>query len=58
MARGKHLTLEEARRLGQLDRFAREHPATGDADAFERLAKAMAKGKPPRETEKPKKPRK
>ena len=53
MSRGKHLSLEEARKLGQLDQFAREHPATGDADAFERLAKRMAKGKPPRQTEGP-----
>ncbi len=25
MARGKYLSLEEARKLGQLDQFAREH---------------------------------
>lgn len=57
MSRGKHLNLEEARKLGHLDQFAKEHHATGDADAFERLAKRMAKGKPPRETESPKTPR-
>ena len=57
MARGRYLSLEEARKLGQLDQFARENPATGDADAFDRLAKRMAKGRPPRETENPRKPR-
>ena len=57
MARGKHPSLQEARKLGQLDQFARENPATGDADTFDRLAKRMAKGKPPRETENPRKPR-
>lgn len=50
MSRGKHLSLEEARKAGQLDQFAKEHSATADADRFDRLAKAMAKGKPPRET--------
>jgi hypothetical protein len=26
MSRGKHLSLEEARKLNQLERFAKEHP--------------------------------
>ncbi len=26
MARGKYLSLEEARKAGQLDQFAKEHP--------------------------------
>ena len=47
MARGKYLSLEEARREGKLARFAKEHPAQGDADRFERLLSAMASGKPP-----------
>ena len=47
MSRGKHLSLHEARKTGQLDRFAREHPATGDADTLERVLKAMASGKLP-----------
>ena len=57
MAHGRHLSLEEARKQGKLDQFAKEHPATGDADAFDRLAKRMAEGKPPRQTENPKTPR-
>lgn len=47
MARGKYLSLEEARRLGQLDRFAKEHPSKGDMGSFERLLHAMAHGGPP-----------
>jgi hypothetical protein len=37
LAQRKDITLEEARRLGRLDQFAKEHPSTGDADAFEAL---------------------
>ncbi len=47
MSRGKHLSLEEARRSGQLDRYAKEHPATGDQDRFNAVLKAMASGKKP-----------
>ena len=47
MARGKHLSLEEARKAGKLDRFAKEHPSTGDAGAFGELLDGMAKGKKP-----------
>ncbi len=46
MARGKYLSLEEARRLKKLDRFAKEHPSTGDKDRFDKMFKAMAKKKP------------
>lgn len=45
MSRGKHLSLVEARKRGDLERFAKEHPAEGDADRFARLLKAMADGK-------------
>lgn len=48
MARGKYLSLEEARRMGQLDQFCKEHPSEGDMDRFERLFEAMAHGEPPR----------
>jgi len=51
MARGKYLSLEEARKLGKLDQFAKEHPSEGDVEALERLARAMAHGAPPHETE-------
>ena len=46
MARGKHLSLEEARKLGKLDQFAKEHSVTGDMDVFDALLGRMA----PRET--------
>lgn len=45
MSRGKHLSLEEARKRGELDRFAKEHPMECDADRFARLLEAMASGK-------------
>ena len=45
MARGKYLSLEEARNQGLLYQFAKEHPNETDADRFERLLKAMAEGK-------------
>ena len=47
MARGKYLSLEEARRIGQLNRFCKEHPSTGDREKFDRLFEAMAHGEPP-----------
>ena len=49
MSRGKHLSLEEARRTGQLARYAKEHPSKGDRDAFNRVLKGMASGKKPSE---------
>jgi hypothetical protein len=44
MSRGKYLSLEEARNSGQLDRFAKEHPAEAERERFERLLDAMARG--------------
>jgi hypothetical protein len=44
MSRGKYLSLEEARKSGALDRFAKEHPTEADRDRFERLLDAMSKG--------------
>jgi hypothetical protein len=43
MAIGKHLSLEEARRAKQLDRFAQEHPTEGDEAAFDGLLDRMAR---------------
>jgi hypothetical protein len=43
MSRGKYLSLPEARKKRQLDRFAKEHPSTGDADELERVIREMAK---------------
>jgi len=49
MSRGRYLSLEEARKSGQLERFAAEHYKTGDAAKFDALTKAMASGKPTEE---------
>ena len=51
MARGKYLSLEEARKKGLLKRFAKEHPSEGDQKLFDRLFRAMASGKPPAKPE-------
>lgn len=48
MARGKYLSLEEARKAGQIDRFCKEHPSNAEGDRFERLLDAMCHGEPPR----------
>lgn len=46
MSHGKYLSLEEARKAKQLERFAKENPSEGDAEKFDRLFRAMAGGKP------------
>jgi len=43
MARGKYLSLEEARKAKKLNRFADEHPTEGDEAAFDRLLDRMAR---------------
>ena len=43
MSRGKYLSLEEARKSGKLDRFAKEHPSQGDRQRFDRLLDEMSK---------------
>ena len=48
MARGKYLSLEEARKTkGGLKRFVVEHPNVRDEDEFDAALDAMASGKPP-----------
>lgn len=47
MARGKYLSFEEARRLGKLKEFAKQHPGEGDTDLWERLLRSMANVKTP-----------
>ena len=42
MARGKYLSLEEARKKGTLKQFTKEHPSVGDEESFDRLFEAMA----------------
>ena len=43
MARGKYLSLEEARKAKQLDGFAKEHPTKGRKKQFDELLTRMAK---------------
>lgn len=45
MSRGKHISLEEARKSGNLKQFAKEHPYKGDGEVFDRLLDAMVKPK-------------
>ena len=51
MARGKYLSLEEARKGetkgATIARFCKEHPSVGDEQRFDRLLDAMAHGEPP-----------
>ncbi|WP_375206736.1 hypothetical protein [Hyphococcus sp.] len=58
MSRGKHLSLEEARKQGLLDQFAKEHPNEADTERFERLLKGMESGKTPKQLAKDEKPKK
>ena len=44
MSHGKYLSLEEARKSGMLDRFAKDHPSEADRDRFNRLLDAMSRG--------------
>jgi hypothetical protein len=46
MSQGKYLSLEEARKQGKLDRFAKEHDAKADKEAFESLLDRMVKNLP------------
>ena len=43
MSRGKYLSLPEARKKKQFDRFAKEHPSVGDEDQLESLIRKMSK---------------
>ncbi len=59
MARGKYLSLDEARKQSKLDQFAKEHPATGDSELFIGLLDAMAgKAGPARKKRRAMRPRK
>ena len=51
MSRGKYLSLEEARKLGKLDQFAKEHETKAD-ERFESLLEAMCKGELPKKPSK------
>lgn len=43
MSRGKYLSLPEALKKKQLDRFAKEHPSEGDSDELERIIGGFSK---------------
>jgi len=43
MSRGKYLSLEEARKKGQLDRFCKEHPSKGDRALFDHILDGLIK---------------
>lgn len=45
MARGKCLSLEEARKSKKIDRFCKEHPSEGDEELFDRLLDVMSRPK-------------
>jgi hypothetical protein len=51
MARGKYLSLEEARKTKSLGRFAKEHPSKADRNAFNALLDAMCLSAPPKSPE-------
>lgn len=52
MARGKYLSLEEARKQKRLTKqFCDEHPSEADGDAFDALLNAMCRGEPSRSSE-------
>ena len=42
MARGKYLSLEEARKLGTIDQFCKEHPSRGDWNEFDAMMDSIA----------------
>ena len=46
MSRGKYLSLEEARKVGRIDRFCKEHPSEGDGGRFAKLLAAMSRKRP------------
>ena len=46
MSKGKHLSLEEARKVGQIDQFCMEHPSEGDSEQFASLLEALARKRP------------
>ena len=47
MSRGKHLSLEEARKADQLKQFGKEHPSKGDEKLFVETLTSISNRKPP-----------
>ena len=57
MSTGKYISLEEARKNGQLDRFIKEHPSKADGRLFRQLLDAMTTKQPAKsETSTPDRP--
>ena len=48
MSRGRHLSLEEARKAEKLERFAKEHPSKGSWERFDKGLAAMTDSDPNR----------
>jgi hypothetical protein len=46
LARGKYLSLEEARQKNKLAQFAKEHPSEAEKPRFDALLDAMCKTQP------------
>ena len=44
MSTGKYISLEEARKTAELERFAKEHPSEAKKKNFDSLLDAMCKG--------------
>ena len=53
MSIGKYLSLEEARKTDQLDRFIKEHPSKGNKELFNKLLNAAIKPEADPETSSP-----
>jgi hypothetical protein len=43
MSTGKYLSLPEARKKKDFERFSKEHPSEGDAKLFDKLVKGLTK---------------
>ena len=48
MSTGKYISLEEARKTGQLERFAKEHQSEAKKKDFDALLDSMCKAKKPK----------
>jgi len=48
MSTGKYISLEKARKTGQLERFAKEHPSKVKKKDFDALLDNMCKAKKPK----------
>jgi hypothetical protein len=51
MCKGKYYTLDDARKEGDFEEFAREHPSTGNRYLFDKLLEVMLNEKSKKEEE-------